>query len=43
MLKTRVGRIFRCVRCEFEMDSQKLALVNVYLRYARMRRVTSHR
>ena len=35
--KTRVGRVFDCPRCGFELDRQKLASVNIYLKYAKMR------
>jgi len=36
-VKTRVGRVFKCPRCGFEMDRQRLASLNIYLRYAKMR------
>ena len=35
--KTRVGRVFKCPRCGLELDRQKLASINVYLKYAKMR------
>jgi putative transposase len=35
--KTRVGRVFKCPRCGFELDRQKLASVNIYLKYIKMR------
>ena len=28
--KTRVGRVFKCPKCGFELDRQKLASINVY-------------
>ncbi|MEM2074572.1 MAG: zinc ribbon domain-containing protein [Zestosphaera sp.] len=34
--KARVGGVFKCGRCGFEMDRQKLASMNIYLRYAKM-------
>lgn len=34
--KTRVGRVFKCPRCGFEIDRQKLASINIYLRYTKM-------
>ncbi|MEM4896532.1 MAG: zinc ribbon domain-containing protein [Ignisphaera sp.] len=34
--KTRVGRVFKCPRCGLEMDRQKLASMNIYLKYAKM-------
>lgn len=34
--KTRVGRVFKCNKCGFELDRQKLASVNIYLRYLKM-------
>ena len=37
VVKTRVGRVFRCPRCGLELDRQKVAAVNIYLRYLRMR------
>jgi len=36
-VKTRVGRVFRCPGCGFEMDRQKVASVNIYLKYTKMR------
>jgi putative transposase len=35
--KTRVGRVFKCPKCGFELDRQKLASINIYLKYLRMR------
>jgi len=35
--KTRAGRVFKCPRCDLELDRQKLASVNIYLRYTKMR------
>ncbi len=35
--KTRAGRVFKCTKCGFELDRQKLASINIYLRYAKMR------
>jgi putative transposase len=32
-----VGRVFKCPRCGFELDRQKLASVNIYLKYIKMR------
>ena len=37
VVKTQVGRVFKCPRCGFELDRQKLASVNIYLKYLRMR------
>ena len=37
IVKTRVGRAFKCPRCGFELDRQKLASINIYLKYSRMR------
>ena len=37
VVKTQVGRVFKCPRCSFELDRQKLASVNIYLKYLRMR------
>jgi len=34
--KTRVGRVFKCPRCGFKLDRQKLASLNIYLKYSRM-------
>jgi putative transposase len=36
VVKTRVGRVFKCLRCGFELDRQKLASINIYLKYLRM-------
>jgi putative transposase len=36
-VKTRVGRVFKCPKRGFELDRQKLASVNIYLKYLRMR------
>ena len=35
--KTRVGRVYKCPKCGFELDRQKLASINIYLKYLRMR------
>jgi uncharacterized C2H2 Zn-finger protein len=32
-----VGRLFKCPRCDFELDRQKLASINIYLKHLRMR------
>jgi len=32
-----VGRLFKCPRCGFGLDRQKLASINIYLKYLRMR------
>jgi len=37
VVKTRVGRVFKCPRCGLELDRQKLASINIYLKYAKMR------
>ncbi|MEM4054584.1 MAG: zinc ribbon domain-containing protein [Desulfurococcaceae archaeon] len=36
VVKTQVGRVFKCPRCSLEMDRQKLASLNIYLKYTRM-------
>jgi len=36
-VKTRVGRLFKCPRCGFELDRQKLASINIYLKHSKMR------
>ncbi|MEM1898162.1 MAG: zinc ribbon domain-containing protein [Sulfolobales archaeon] len=36
VVKTRVGRVFKCPRCGLEMGRQKLASINIYLKYTRM-------
>ena len=36
-MKTQVGRVFKCPRCGFELDRQKLASINIYLKYLGMR------
>ncbi|MEM1638533.1 MAG: zinc ribbon domain-containing protein [Thermosphaera sp.] len=36
VVKTRVGRVFKCPKCSLEMDRQKLASINIYLKYTRM-------
>jgi len=36
IVKTQVGRIFKCKRCGFELVRQKLASLNIYLKYTRM-------
>ncbi|MEM2005296.1 MAG: zinc ribbon domain-containing protein [Zestosphaera sp.] len=36
VVKTRVGRVFKCPRCGLEMDRQKLASINIYLKHTRM-------
>ena len=35
--KTRVGRVYKCPKCGFELDRQKLASINIYLKHLRMR------
>ena len=35
--KTRVGRVYKCPKCGFEIDRQKLASINIYLKYSKMR------
>lgn len=35
--KTRVGRVFKCEKCELELDRQRLASINIYLKYTTMR------
>jgi putative transposase len=37
VVKTRVGRVFKCPRCGFELDRQKLASINIYLKHSKMR------
>jgi putative transposase len=37
VMKTQVGRVFKCPRCGFELDRQKLASINIYLKYSKMR------
>jgi len=37
VVKTQVGRVFKCPECGFKLDRQKLASINIYLRYAKMR------
>jgi putative transposase len=32
-----VGRVFKCPKCGFELDRQKLASINIYLKYSKMR------
>jgi len=34
--KTQTGRVFKCPRCSFELDRQKLASINIYLKYTKM-------
>jgi putative transposase len=36
IVKTQVGRPFKCPRCGFELDRQKLASINIYLKHFRM-------
>ncbi|MEM3924009.1 MAG: transposase, partial [Zestosphaera sp.] len=36
VVKTRVGRVFKCPRCGLEMDRQKLASINIYLKHTKM-------
>ncbi|MEM4663857.1 MAG: zinc ribbon domain-containing protein [Desulfurococcaceae archaeon] len=36
VVKTRVGRMFKCPKCSLEMDRQKLASINIYLKYTKM-------
>jgi putative transposase len=35
--KTRVGRVYKCPKCGFELDRQKLASINIYLEHSKMR------
>jgi putative transposase len=37
VVKTRVGRLFKCPKCGFELDRQKLASINIYLKHTKMR------
>ena len=37
VVKTRVGRVFKCPRCGSELDRQKLASINIYLKHSKMR------
>jgi len=37
IVKTQVGRLFKCLRCGFELDRQKLASINIYLKHLKMR------
>jgi putative transposase len=37
VVKTQVGRVFKCPKCGFELDRQKLASINIYLKYFKMR------
>jgi putative transposase len=37
VVKTQVGRVFKCPKCGFELDRQKLASINIYLKYSKMR------
>jgi len=37
VVKTRVGSLFKCPRCGFELDRQKLASINIFLKYSKMR------
>jgi len=34
--KTRAGRVFKCPKCGFELERQKLASLNIYLKYTKM-------
>ena len=36
VVKTRADRVFKCTKCGFKINRQKLAPVNMYLRYTRM-------
>ncbi|MEM1606023.1 MAG: zinc ribbon domain-containing protein [Fervidicoccaceae archaeon] len=36
VVKTRVGRVFKCPRCGLGLDRQKLASINIYLKYTKM-------
>ncbi|MEM1668373.1 MAG: zinc ribbon domain-containing protein [Ignisphaera sp.] len=36
VVKTRVGRMFKCPSCDLELDRQKLASINIYLKYTKM-------
>ncbi len=37
VVKTQVGRVYKCPKCGFELDRQKLASINIYLKYSKMR------
>jgi putative transposase len=37
IVKTQVGSLFKCPRCGFELDRQKLASINIYLKHLKMR------
>ena len=32
-----MGRVYKCPKCGFELDRQKLASINIYLKYSKMR------
>uniref|UniRef100_A0A7J3I6Q6 Cas12f1-like TNB domain-containing protein n=1 Tax=Ignisphaera aggregans TaxID=334771 RepID=A0A7J3I6Q6_9CREN len=36
VVKTQVGRVFKCPRCGFKLDRQKLASRSIYLKYTRI-------
>ena len=36
-MKTQVGGVFKCPECGFELDRQKVASINIYLKYTKMR------
>jgi putative transposase len=37
VVKTQVCRVYKCPKCGFELDRQKLASINIYLKYSKMR------
>jgi putative transposase len=37
VVKTQVGRVYKCPKCGFELDRQKLASINIYLKHSKMR------
>jgi len=36
IVKTQAGRVFKCLRCGFELDRQKLASINIFLKYSKI-------
>ncbi|MEM2667797.1 MAG: zinc ribbon domain-containing protein, partial [Candidatus Methanomethylicaceae archaeon] len=34
--KTQAGRVFKCPKCGFKLERQKLASLNIYLKYTKM-------
>ena len=32
-----MGKVFKCPGCDLELDRQKLASINIYLKYTKMR------